>query len=111
MNGVVLACLAGSTVVFMAANATLKTYAVKGGALSLVAALALFCLGNWLMVRVMRENGLGLAIALSLILQLLAITAMAFLWFGERPGGMQMAGLALGVVAIAMIVWPQGGGA
>ena len=111
MNAVVLAYLAGSTMVFMAANATLKTYAVKGGPLVLVGALALFCLGNYLMVRVMRENGLGLAIALSLIFQLLAITAMAFLWFGERPTGLQLAGLALGVVAITMIVWPQEGGA
>ncbi len=109
MNAVVLAYLGASTAVFMAANAALKTYAVKGGAWGLVGALALFCLGNFLMVRVMRENGLGLAIALSLILQLIAITALAFLWFGERPSGLQMAGLALGVVAIGMIVWPQGG--
>ena len=110
MNGIVLGYLVGSTVVFMAANATLKTYAVKGGPLILIGALALFCLGNFLMVRVMRENGLGLAIALSLIFQLIAITLMAFLWFGERPTGLQLAGLALGVVAITMIVWPQGGG-
>ncbi len=59
MNGIVLAYLAGSTAVFMAANATLKTYAVKGGPWVLIGALALFCLGNYLMVRVMRENGLG----------------------------------------------------
>jgi small multidrug resistance pump len=111
MNAVVLAYLAGSTVVFMAANATLKTYAQKGGPWVLVGALALFCLGNYLMVRVMRENGLGLAIALSLIFQLIAITGMAFFYFGERPSALQMAGLALGVVAITMIVWPQGGGA
>ena len=110
MNGVVLAYLAGSTVVFMAANATLKTYAQKGGPWVLVGALALFCLGNYLMVRVMRENGLGLAIALSLIFQLIAITGLAFFYFGERPSALQMAGLALGVVAITMIVWPQGGG-
>ena len=73
--------------------------------------MALFCLGNYLMVRVMRENGLGLAIALSLIFQLIAITAMAFVWFGERPTALQLAGLALGVVAVGMIIWPQGGGA
>jgi len=109
MNGIVLGYIVASTVVFMAANATLKTYAVKGGPLILIGALALFCLGNFLMVRVMRENGLGLAIALSLIFQLIAITLMAFLWFGERPAGLQLAGLALGVVAITMIVWPQGG--
>ena len=111
MNGVILAYLAGSTAVFMVANATLKTYAQKGGPWVLVGALALFCLGNFLMVRVMRENGLGLAIALSLIFQLVAITLMAAVWFGERPTPLQIAGLVLGVVAVSMIVWPQGGGA
>ena len=107
MNGTLLAYLSASTVVFMAANTTLKTYAAKGGPLILIGALLLFCVGNVLMVRVMRENGLGLAIALSLIFQLIAITAMAFVWFGERPSPLQIAGLALGVVAITMIVWPS----
>src|SRR5436189_194073 len=105
MNAIVLIYLVGSTLVFMAANATLKTYAIKGGPWVLIGALALFCLGNYLMVRVMRENGLGLAIALSLIFQLIAITLMAFAWFGERPSPLQIAGLLLGVVAVTMIVW------
>lgn len=109
MNAVVLVYLVGSTVVFMAANATLKTYAASGGVAVLVAALALFCVGNFLMVRVMKENGLGLAIALSLIFQLIAITLMAVVWFGERPSTLQIAGLVLGVIAVTMIVWPQGG--
>ena len=107
MNGVVLACLAGSTAVFMAANAVLKTYAAKGGLGVLVGALALFCLGNVLMVRVMQENGLGIGLALSLIFQLVAVTLVAVIWFGERPGGLQVVGLLLGVVAVTMIVWPQ----
>lgn len=111
MNGVILAYLAGSTAVFMAANATLKTYAAQGGPWVLAGALALFCVGNFLMVRVMRENGLGLAIALSLIFQLIAITLMAVVVFGERPTPLQIAGLVLGVVAVTMIVWPQGGAA
>jgi small multidrug resistance pump len=101
--------LCGSTAVFMAANATLKTYALKGGPWVLVGALLLFCLGNWIMVQVMRLNGLGLAISLSAIFQLVAITAMAIVVFGERPTGLQLAGMALGVVAVAMIAWPTGG--
>lgn len=109
MNGVVLGFLAASTGVFMVANSLLKTYAQKGGVWVLVAALAAFCLGNWLMVRVMRENGLGLALALSLVFQLVGITLIAFLVFGERPTPLQIAGVVLGVVSIAMIAWPQGG--
>ena len=109
MNAVVLGYLVGSTAVFMAANATLKTYAAGGGLWVLVGALALFCVGNFLMVRVMRENGLGLAMALSLIFQLVSITLMAVVVFGERPQPLQIAGLVLGVIAVTMIVWPQGG--
>ena len=109
MNSVVLGYLTASTGVFMFANALLKTYAAKGGLVMLIAALAAFCLGNWLMVRVMRENGLGLALALSLVFQLVAVTLIAFLFFGERPSVLQLAGVVLGVVSIAMIAWPQGG--
>lgn len=100
--------LSAATAVFVAANAVLKTYAVKGGAPILAGALALFCLGNWLMVQVMRANGLGLAIALSAIFQLVTISLMAVVVFGERPTGLQLAGMALGCVAVAMIAWPQG---
>lgn len=109
MNATVLAYLAASTAVFMGANSVLKIYAAKGGMAALVGALALFCLGNFLMAQVMRANGLGIALALSLIFQLIAITAVAFVFFGERPTMLQMAGLGLGIVAITMIVWPQGG--
>ena len=101
--------LGASTAVFVAANGVLKTYAVKGGLPVLLGALALFCLGNWLMVQVMRLNGLGLAIALSVIFQLVAITAMAMLVFDERPTTLQLAGIALGIVAVALIAWPTGG--
>jgi small multidrug resistance pump len=109
MNGVVMLWLVASTAVFVGANAVLKTYATQDGWLTLTSALALFCVGNTLMVQVMKSNGLGLAIALSVVFQLLAITAMSVVVFGERPTGLQMAGMALGVMAVAMIAWPQGG--
>jgi len=109
MNLITFLWLGASTCVFVAANGVLKTYAVKGGLPVLLGALALFCVGNWLMVQVMRANGLGLAIAVSAIFQLVAISVMAIFVFGERPTGLQLAGMALGCVAVAMIAWPQGG--
>jgi small multidrug resistance pump len=101
--------LSVATCVFVAANAVLKVYATKGQLPTLVGALLLFCLGNWLMVQVMKANGLGLAIALSAIFQLVAISVMAIFVFGERPTALQLAGMALGCVAVAMIAWPTGG--
>ncbi|MDB5657713.1 MAG: hypothetical protein JWS10_328 [Cypionkella sp.] len=106
MNWVTLAWLAASTTVFVTANAVLKTYAQQGGIWVLVGALALFCVGNTLMVQVMRGNGLGVAIALSVVFQMVAITAMAMAAFGEKPSGLQLAGIALSVVAVLMIAWP-----
>jgi len=100
--------LGAATAVFVAANAVLKVYATQGQLAVLFSALSLFCLGNWLMVQVMRLNGLGLAIALSAIFQLVAISVMAIFVFGERPTGLQLAGMALGCVAVAMIAWPTG---
>ncbi|MBN8630183.1 MAG: hypothetical protein J0L76_04930 [Rhodobacterales bacterium] len=108
MTGFTFLWLGASTAVFVGANAVLKTYAVKGGMPVLLGALALFCLGNWLMVQVMRANGLGLAISLSAIFQLVAISLMAIVVFGERPTGLQLGGMALGIVAVAMIAWPAG---
>ena len=109
MSAVTFLWLGLATAVFVGANAVLKVYAVKGGLPVLVGALALFCLGNVLMVQVMKANGLGLAIALSAIFQLVAISVMAIFVFGERPTGLQLAGMALGCVAVAMIAWPAGG--
>lgn len=100
--------LAASTLVFMAANAVLKLHASGGGYGLLAGALALFCVGNTLMVQVMRGEGLGIAIALSVIFQMVAISIMAVVLFGERLGPLQWGGIALGVVAVAMIAWPQG---
>ena len=111
MNAITFLWLGAATAVFVAANGVLKTYAVKGGLPVLLGALALFCVGNWLMVQVMKANGLGLAIAVSAIFQLVAISVMAVVVFGERPTGLQLAGMALGCVAVAMIAWPTGGNA
>ena len=108
MSAITFLWLGLATAVFVAANAVLKVYATKGGLAVLIGALLLFCLGNWLMVQVMRLNGLGLAIALSAIFQLVAISVMAIFVFGERPTGLQLAGMALGCVAVAMIAWPAG---
>ncbi len=108
MSAISFLWLGLATAVFVGANAVLKVYAVKGGLPVLIGALALFCLGNWLMVQVMRLNGLGLAIALSAIFQLVAISVMAIFVFGERPTGLQLAGMAVGLVAVAMIAWPTG---
>ena len=101
--------LCGAMTVFVTANAVLKSYAGSGQIAVLIGALALFCIGNVMMVRLMREQGLGVAVAISSVVQLVVIAVVAFVVFGERPTAVQLTGMALGVVAVALIAWPTGG--
>lgn len=94
--------------VFVAANAGLRSYAASSHLPALLGALALFSLGNVMLVRPMGESGLALAIPASSAAQLVLISAVAFAWFGERPTALQLAGMALGVGAVVLIARPQG---
>ncbi|MGQ0564537.1 MAG: hypothetical protein ACT4OK_05635 [Gemmobacter sp.] len=109
MTGALILWLAAAMAVFVTANTVLRTYSASGQVWVLVGALCLFTIGNLMMVRLMREGGLAVAIAVSSIVQLVLIGVIAWTVFGERPTNLQMAGMALGVVAVAMIAWPQGG--
>jgi glucose uptake protein len=95
--------------VFVFANSVLRSYAASAYLPTLLGALLLFSLGNVMMVRLMRESGLAIAISISSVAQLVLISVVAVAWFGERPTGLQLAGMALGVVAVTLIAWPQGG--
>jgi drug/metabolite transporter (DMT)-like permease len=101
--------LGAAMLVFVAANSVLRTYAASSYLPTLLGALLLFSLGNVMMVRLMRESGLALAISISSVAQLVLISFVAFLWFGERPTALQLTGMALGIVAVVLIAWPQGG--
>ena len=111
MSPASLLWLAGAMGVFVLANSVLRTYATSAYIPTLVGALALFSLGNLMMVRLMRESGLALAISISSVAQLVLISAVAVLWFGERPTPRQLAGMGLGIAAVVLIAWPQGDGA
>jgi glucose uptake protein len=101
--------LIGSALVFLAANSTLRAYAGNGKVWVVLAAMCLYIVGNLMMVRLLRESGLGVAIAVSSVVQLLLAVAVGMTVFGERPSTLQLAGMALGLVAVAMIAWPKGG--
>jgi small multidrug resistance pump len=101
--------LSGAMAVFLAASVSLRSYVDNGKLGVLVVALILYTLGNLMMVRLMRESGMAVAISVSAVLQLVLASAVGLTVFGERPTLQQAAGLALGIVAVALIVWPQRG--
>ncbi|MCB1332409.1 MAG: hypothetical protein KDK26_01875 [Roseivivax sp.] len=109
MTAVFVGWLGAAMVVFLLASAALRSYVGGAGAWALVGALVLYTLGNLMMVRVMREGGMAVAISVSAVLQLLMANAVAMVWFGERPAPVQIAGIGLGALAVALILWPHGG--
>ncbi len=106
MSGGSILWLGAAMVVFLSGSAALRSYVATSQVWLLLGALALYTLGNLMMVRLMRESGMAVAVSVSAVLQLVMATAVAVAVFGERPAPIQWAGIVLGVVAVALIVWP-----
>ena len=99
--------LAVSSVIFMAAASASRAYFSTDNWLLVLLSMCLYVAGNLIMIRIMREGGLGLAISISAIVQLLLINIIAFAFYGERLTNIQLGGVALGVVAMMLMMWPQ----
>jgi glucose uptake protein len=108
MTGPTAIWLAGAMAIFIAAASALRRYVDTPQPWLLVAALILYSAGNLMMVRLMKEVGLAATMSISAVLQLVLINLVAVALFGERPSAMQASGIALGIVAVALIVWPSG---
>jgi glucose uptake protein len=106
VTGASLAWLGGAAAAFLAASALLRSYVESSHLGTVLAALVLYTAGNLMMVRLMRDGGMATAISVSAVVQLVLANVVAMSVFGERPGGTQVAGIVLGVVAVALILWP-----
>ncbi len=100
--------LGGATAVFLAAASLLRAYVDRPSPWLVAVALLLYSVGNLMMIRLMKEQGMAGAMSLSAVLQLVLVNFVAIAFFGERPTLIQSSGIALGVVAVALIVWPSG---
>lgn len=94
---------------FVAAAGCTKLHALAPTWPRLLGALALYTAGNLVVIRIVREVGLGLAMSVSTVAQLIVVNLLAVVVFGERLTGPQYLGVALGVVAVALIALPSSG--
>ena len=100
-----------ATVIFLLAATVAKQWALAPSPGKIVLALALYSLGNLIMLRLVRDFGMATAFSLSAVIQLVAVNLIALAYFGERLGMVQGAGIALAVAAVAMItLGPAAGG-
>lgn len=99
-----------ASTLFVAAAGCAKLYALAPAWPRLVGALLLYTAGNLVVIRVVREVGLGLAMSVSAVIQLIVVNLLAVTVFRERLTGPQYLGVALGLVAVALITLPTGSG-
>lgn len=99
--------LAVSSAIFMAAASSSRAYVSTDNWLWVLLSMCLYVTGNLIMIRIMRESGLGLAISISAIVQLLLINVIAFALYGERLTNIQLGGVALGLAGMVLMMWPQ----
>lgn len=95
--------LGASTVIFLLAATAAKSWTLAPNAWRLALVLALYSAGNLIMLRLIRDFGMGVALSLSAVIQLVAVNLVAILWFGEKITGLQGLGIAAAIVAIALI--------
>ena len=95
--------LAFSTVVFLLAATVAKSWALSPSLWKIVLTLALYTLGNLIMLRLVREFGMATAFSLSAVIQLVAVNVIALAFFGERLSLIQSGGIVLAIVAVGMI--------
>jgi small multidrug resistance pump len=96
--------LATSTIVFVGAASAAKAWALSANSWAWLAmTLVLYTVGNLIMLRLIRDVGMGAALSLSAIVQLVAVNVVALAFFGERVSAVHGAGIVLAIVAVAMI--------
>ncbi|MBK5568576.1 hypothetical protein AB4Z34_18505 [Ensifer sp. 2YAB10] len=98
-----------ATTIFLGGATASRAYVSNNHLGMLCLALGLYVIGNIIMVKLMREGGLGLAISLSAIVQLVMVNVIAFAVFGERLSLTQAAGVLLGIVAMGLMLFPASG--
>ena len=92
-----------STVLFLLAATAAKGWALAPSPLRLMLVLALYSLGNLVMLRLIRDFGMGVALSLSAVVQLIAVNVVAMVVFGEQVGSIQGWGIVLAIFAVALL--------
>jgi len=95
--------LIASTLIFLAAATGAKSWALAPSLPKIILTLALYTIGNLIMLRLVREFGMSVAFSLSAVIQLIAVNLVALLYFGESLSGAQSIGIVLAIASVAVI--------
>jgi multidrug transporter EmrE-like cation transporter len=97
-----------ATVAFVGAGTAAKWWALSDKSpWLLILTLSLYTIGNLILLPLVRSMGMGIALSLSAVTQLLAVNLIALTVFGERVTAMQAVGLGLAVLSIGLITYTK----
>jgi drug/metabolite transporter (DMT)-like permease len=92
-----------STVIFLLAATAAKQWGLAPSLGKILLTLALYSLGNLIMLRLIREFGMSVSFSLSAVIQLVSVNVVALVFFGERVNALQATGIVLAIAAVALI--------
>jgi multidrug transporter EmrE-like cation transporter len=95
--------LIAATVVYLIAATVAKSWAMAPGMGKMILTLALYTVGNVIMLRLIREFGMASAFSLTGVIQLVAVNFIAIFAFNEKLSLTQGIGVGLAVAAVALI--------
>ena len=95
--------LAIACTIFILAAGSGKAWALSPSLWKVLLTLALYTAGNVIMLRLIREIGMATAFSVSAVLQLVAVNAVAIVFYGEKVGTLEGVGIGLAVLAVALI--------
>jgi glucose uptake protein GlcU len=96
--------LAAATAIYVLAAGGAKSWALAPSLPKIALTLALYTLGNLIMLNLVRLFGMATAFSLTAVIQLVAINAIAIFVFGEKLGAVEGIGVGLAIVAVALIM-------
>jgi multidrug transporter EmrE-like cation transporter len=94
-----------ATAIFIGAASSAKAWSVTPSAAGLLLTLALYVIGNLLMMRLLRQVGMATAFSVTSVLQLVAINFVAIFVFGEKIGFAEGSGIIMAIAGVALITF------
>ena len=93
-----------------AGTTQLKSFVATGNGWWLVGAAAAYAASNALYVVMLRSYDLGIATVIAALAQIILLTLAGRILFAETLTTLQIAGIALGLAAMAMVLVPTANG-
>ncbi len=96
----------GAVIFYASGDFLAKMWSLKNSSTWLTAALAIYFLGSLLFTLAVRKSSLSLAVATAPLAIALTGLIFGYFYFGERLSTVQYLGVALGFIALALLLFP-----